>query len=77
MRLERTQNHLKALNISFYYVERDGLGRITLKDTKIIEHYIRPNKINIYANTINLMDEIQLIGWINNNKDRLQQKYWY
>lgn len=72
MRLKRTQDHLKEIGVKHFYTERNGLGRISIGKTKIIEHYIRPGRTNIYAENINLMDEEQLIGWINTNKDRFK-----
>lgn len=74
MRLKLTIKRLNELGVRYGYREVNGLGIISIGKNTIKEHYIRPGKINIYANTINLMDEEQLIGWINHNEDRFPRR---
>lgn len=74
MRLELTRKHLDELGLQYNFYELKGLGRIDLVKVRIVEHYIRPGRINIYADNINLMNEVQLIGWINHNEDRFPRK---
>lgn len=74
MRLERTKKHLDELGVRYNFYELKGLGHIDIGRIRIVEHYIRPGKMNIYADNINLMDEKQLIGWIDHNEDRFPRK---
>lgn len=71
MRLVKAQRQLRMHGVKFQYVEMKGLGRIYIGDKLIREHRIR-NGINILAEEINLIDETQLIGWIDRNHDRLK-----
>lgn len=72
MRLRKTENHLLKLGIKYTYMERKGLGRIYIGNVLIKEHYVSKTRVNIYAEEINLVDETQLIGWVNHNEDRFR-----
>lgn len=74
MRLRRTQLLLKELNIRFRYTEKDSLGKITIGNKVIYEHYANYKKQTVFimAEEINLITETQLMGWIKNNQKRLK-----
>lgn len=74
MRLKKVQTHLQKLGVTYKYSEKEEFGKIRVGNILIKETWLnwRKKSISIMVDEINMIDEEQVIGWINHNLDRLK-----